>query len=373
MKFLSTKRIGSLFFMLTLMVCGMALISAKGQDLATIGVQGNTLKILLIKDDTGNFKVYTSDLKGKKEPLTLGTFVRDGTAAILGDKFAQCSRGEPIKIFYEKNQQGLLVAYLLDAQGNKTRFLLKDLIAALPHSLNCSGQEPTNKTNTAHPENFFQVLLDKDNSGLLQTYLIHPDGRKELLTFSNLLAASAELLTECQLGNEKNRSLYLLLEKKPSVYSRTASKSNQYASELEVVQIDAYGLKEEFNLDNLVTAAAETLLVCEKDKNKPLTTAPNQPSMQIKFEKDSANHLQAYLLTTKGKKMSFDLDSLVTAAAEIAPCPNTPKEHYIVISYEKDATGTLRANVIDAQGLKKPFNLMGSLMTTANIICSKPK
>ncbi len=368
MKALPTKAFkGFLFSILSL----SAILCADAPSKSVTPVPPNTIRIVVEKDDNNNFHVFNLDSSGQKEPLTLGSFFRASAEVMLGKKITECAKGEPLKLFYEQNQNSGMT-YLVDAQGQKKRFLLKDLIVALPGTIKCGENKAAAKptTDTKTTEQFVQVFFDKDNAGKLQTYIVHPDGRKEPLEFANLLTANAELLKDCQLGTEKNRAIYIAFEKDAQVNPQTRSTDKYPPDVLQAVQINAYGVKEELNLDNLVNAAAQSLQVCAKEKGKPLATPPTTPALQVKFDKDASNHLKAYLIDSKGNRKDLSLETLISAASGISPCPLAPKTHFIDVTIEKDSSGNFKPYVIDANGNKKDFNLLGNLMTTALTLCA---
>jgi len=367
MKFLSLALLGCAMFCTTF----STQTSLNAEETTTAAVPSNTVRIVIEKEGEDTFKAYNYDSKGKKEPLTLGTFFRASAEVMLGKKIADCKKGEPLKLLYDKDSNGNTMTFLVDSQGVKKRFLFKDLIVALPGTLQCGETKTPAPVSTAKPNpNEVLIFFDKDSSGNLQTYIVHTDGRKELLEFADLFTSTAELLKDCPLGTEKDRAVYIVFEKNSTINPQTRSADKYPPNALQTVQIDAYGQKEELNLDNIVHAAAETLQVCASKKGMTLAAPPASPFLKIQFEKDSSNHLQAFLVDSKGKRGDLTLGTLMTAAAGISPCKYAPKTHFIDVVFEKDSTGGLKPVVVDSQGEKKDFNLIGNLLTTALTLCA---
>lgn len=362
MKVASSKIFGSL-------LSGLAFLAASSAFAVTETPTANTLRITLVKDADGNFETFSTDSNGKREGLTLGAVIRASGQSLLEKKYEECKKSEPITIFQEKDPQGTLVTYFVDAEGQKKRFLFKDVISAIAGTITCSDTKT--KQIDIKADRFMQLLLEKDSNGVLRGNIIHADGKKELLNLGNLISSTAELAKDCKLGTEKERAIYIVFEKNPKINSNTTSIPAEANGTTQAVLIDAFGNREELNLDNLLTAVSDSFMVCDANKNKPLAAAPTQPNIKLTLEKDASGSLHTYLTNSKGKKSDLSLGELVSAAAGLSACNSTEKEYNIDISFEKDTDGKVRTFVVDQYGQKKPFTLIGNILTTAYNICSK--
>jgi hypothetical protein len=346
-------------------------------DAATTEMQKRVVRIMFEKNQTGELRAVVYDIMGKKQILTFGTFIGACTEALLGKSLLDCNlkKSESIQLFYERDERGILVTYMIDAQGNKHTFSLNSLLTALPKTLQACG---TSKSTTPSPpakqtnDQVVHIYFEKNRAGILHSYLVHPDGRRELLNLGSLLSAMAELFTGCHLEPKDNRSIYIAFEKQPALYPATMHSSIS-TDEKQAIQIDAYGLKEELNMDNLITAATETLQVCNRFTNIPqtvYTTPPKGPSLRIKLEKNAKKNIQAVLIDSKGKRVDLTLGSLLSATAGIIPCRSEIiKNRAIEISFEKDDQGNFQPYIVDVKGNKKSLNLLGDLMNIAAYFC----
>lgn len=334
------------------------------EDAASTESEEAPARITFAKDSRGIVS-YVINSKGRKQQLDFGTFVSVCTEEMLGKKLSECKpTGSVIKIFNEKDSQGNLTAYILDAQGQKKEFLLPNLFASLPGLLDCGDQmqtQPKAMPAKLNADRFVQIFFDKDIQGDLQAHIVHVDGMKELLNLGNLLAATAELTPNCTVGTEKNRAIYVVFDSDPS-----------NSNELVASQVDAFGQKSQLNADDLITAAVQSLMVCSTNKNKPLASAPKAPFLKITFEKEAKGRLKSILTDSKGKSVGLNLGTLLDAAVAVRSCTAEQlRDRSVQVSFEKSSDGSMNGFIIDAEGNKLPFNFLGELINAAVNMCAQ--
>lgn len=295
-----------------------------------------SIGIKMIRD--GEYLVIlVQDSSGKEEPLTFGNFISYSVNAILGKSVDYCTitQTQPIFVGYEiKNAS--LKSFIANAQGEKSPFTFSSFLDTLSNTLlNCQAYETANQ-----PPNTSSILFQK-SGGSIQTMIQNTKGKLVKLNLGNLLSISSQVFPNCTPSQNQDRIVQIVID-------------DATAPDLKVYQIDAYGKKEPFDLDNLATAVAETLENCVQDVSGTLAT-PLPNSLKIKFITTSAGETATYLVT-KGDTVELNLGTLLAGAAEIVPFYQGKTDH-ILVTYKRDNTGAIKGTLTDLMGNQMELSL----------------
>lgn len=346
-----TKTVGLFLACVTCFAAIPGSVAAQDNGLKTnpsMPVQQGSIGLKLVHDDNGNLEMMIMDASGNKEVLTFGNFISFSVAAILQGAMDNCSinQTQPIYVGYEWKGKTLFSS-ITTVDGKKSPFSIPSFLGTLSDTLvRCRSYT---EVNNMQPANTAAIMFDK-SSGNLQTMIMNVNGKAEKLNLGNLLSISSVAFPDCAPGVEKERVLQIFVD---------SSKPDN----LKVYQVDAYGLKEDFNFDNLSTAAAETLESCAKDSSKGFTALqPN--SIKIKFEKTASGDIQSYLMTNAGDTVELNLGTLLTAAAQTVPFYRG-KTDMLMISYSKDKSGVIKGTLTDLSGNMMDLNIQNLVKSAA--------
>ncbi len=312
-----------------------------------------TIRILFTKIRAGEYNSTIIDTQGNTQPLTFGTFISVATEAMLGKKLINCNvkRGDTIYIYRDGSQ-----IYFNYGQGQQP-FSLDVLLNALSASLkNCDGSSGVQSQASLKG---VQIFFEKEKRGALEAYIVHPDGRKELLNLGNLLCACAELMNDCSIMADDTHFLSIMF-----------SVEN---GKMKTVLVDAQGNMMDLSLNNLVMAAVNTLVSCKGTPLPamvmPVKTDPGA-TLKVFFSKKGRGNLQAYVVDTRGRMRDLNLGTLLDSAIDTKPCTATTPRMYLDLSFLK-ANNNFKITITDPTGATQDLELLQGLVTFASEFCQQ--
>jgi hypothetical protein len=316
---------------------------------------------ITFKLKNGSLQALITDISGQIKPLTLSSLVSVGTEFVSGKKLSDftMTRTTPIHVIAENNEKGKLITYLIDNRGEKKRFIINNIFSALADSL--INYQPSNFFSRIPSGKYFDIYFERNNGGDLELTIVHLDGRKEPLDLDNLIAATAELNRKCSFDPSDDRTIYITAEENPILEPSSIYKKVEKSEGLTIVQTDAFGIKEKFNFDNIMTAASETLLNCRGSYLRVNTKAPQSSYLKIKLQNDPENNFTPVLYDVEGNKLKLNLSNLISASTKLVPCEQSINQDYLTVVFEKDDKGNAISSLIDQQGNKKSLDILSDL------------
>ena len=330
--------IARMLALLVLFTCALLEIAS-----ADSPVPANVLRITMDKTPSGQLEVVL-DAKGHKEKCSLGTLVSQSMRLLAAKGMEGCTvnRTQPILVDLKRDEYKKLITYVTDTKGVKAAFSFSFFISALADSLDGCQEYSGNELAYAGRA---QIFFERDSRGEMQTVIMDGEGKKEPLDLGTFICNTSETMADCKATAQADRLIQIIFDM-----------SNP--KDVKVYQIDAYGAQEVFSMDNLVTAAAETLQICDTSKDAPQPIKIALPSsIKIKFKRSSTGQLTAALIDSMGMESILDLDSLMVATTQAVPFFIGHGQSSLDISYERDAEGVLQGYVTNLEGNKVPLSL----------------